>query len=54
LQDSHPAQAARLSSLVFDHKVTAADSGTILEPGQSGTPWNTVEDGVKSPVKVGV
>jgi integrase len=64
MQDSHPAQAAKLSALVFDAASmpnqsetkgsTAIAAATILQPGQPGTPRKTVEDGVKSQVKVGV
>jgi hypothetical protein len=37
LRDSHPAQAARLSSLVFDQGVTTRpDSATVLLPPKLG------------------
>jgi len=37
LRDSHPAQAAKLDSLVFDQGVkTEPDSATILQPSRSG------------------
>ncbi|HWT78216.1 MAG TPA: site-specific integrase, partial [Candidatus Methylomirabilis sp.] len=42
MRDSHPAQAARLSSLVFD-----APPATILQPGHPGTPRKTAENEVK-------
>ena len=48
LQDSHPAQAAKLSSLVFD----APPAAGILQPEQAGTPRKTVEKQVKLPVRI--
>ncbi len=53
LRDSHPAQAARLSSLVFDQGgETGPDSATVLQPGQHGIPRNTEQEGIKPSMKV--
>jgi len=53
LRDSHPAQAAKLDSLVFDQGVKSEpDSATVLLPRQPGTARNTGQDGIKPGVRI--